>query len=409
MSERLYYFDAYSTKFNARIIERFRPTEREGVAVVLDRSFFYPTSGGQPADKGHIHGTPVLDVYVREVDQAIVHLMQGDVWADDVTAEINWERRFDHMQQHTGQHILSQAFIQAAKANTVGFHLGDESVTIDLDRTDLTPVQVQEAELLANRVIWQNRPIEVKTVTREQAKYMSVRKIPSVLSDKIRLVDIQEFDVTACGGTHVSATGEVGLIKIVKLERQRKKLRVEFRCGQRALRDYRQKNSIVNKLAADFTTSPKELDKNIAILRSELKQARRYMKQQQMRLLKVEGRELLASGRRVGEMVVVCQAFDEGEKSAKDLRTLAKQLVENGRVVVLFGLAGKRSQLLFSRSADGVGEMNQLLRPALQALGTTAGGGTAVTAQGGGPPATRERVLQALSRAERVLLGQLGA
>lgn len=408
MSERLYYSDAYSTKFNARIIERFRPLEREGVAVILDRSFFYPTSGGQPADRGHIHSTPVIDVYIRDIDQAVVHLMQGDIWSDEVTAEINWERRFDHMQQHTGQHILSQAFIQVAKASTIGFHLGIESVTIDLDRTNLTPAHVQEAELLANQIVWQNRPVEARTVTREQAKRLAVRKLPDVPSDKVRLVDIQDFDLTACGGTHVSATGEVGVIKIVKLERQRKKLRVEFRCGQRALRDYRQKNSIVNKLAAEFTTSPKELEKNIAILRSELKQARRIMKQQQVNLLKVEGRELLSAGRRVGKAIVICRAFDQSEKSVQDLRTLAKQLTTDERVVVLFGLAGERSQLLFSRAKEGVGEMNQLLRPALQVLGTTAGGGSAVTAQGGGPPATLERVSQALSRAERVLLGQLG-
>lgn len=403
MNEPLYYQDSYTTRFNARIIERVR--QENNLLVVLDKTYFYPTSGGQPFDRGFIDGHSVLDVFVREMDGAISHLVEGEIWNEEVSCEINWERRFDHMQQHSGQHILSQAFIKTAEATTVGFHLSDESVTIDLHKEDLTPQQVEQAELLANRVIWENRPVRVRMVTAEQAARLPLRKTPDLQGKNLRLIEIENFDLTACGGTHVSRTGEVGLIKLVKLERRKGGLRVEFCCGRRALLDYRSKNSIVNKLATELTVGFWDLDAKIGAIQEELRQSRRMIKQQQADLLTYETSDLLAKGTRKGQTIIITQAF--ANKEVGQLRVLARLLTEKPGVVALLGTAGSSSQLIFSRSANAPGEMNQLIKPALQVLGNAAGGGNEAMAQGGGPPAEIDRITQALDRAEKLLLAQI--
>jgi alanyl-tRNA synthetase len=401
MTERLYYTDAYTTKFKARIVERLEVDNR--IAVILDRTCFYPTSGGQPADEGHLNGTAVLDVFVRE-DDAVVHVIGGEIWSDEVAGVVNWERRFDHMQQHTGQHILSQAFLKVAAADTVGFHLGSESVTIDLPANRLNPAHIEQAEALANQIVWENRPVTAYFATPEQVTAgLPLRKRP-VVAGNVRLVSVDQFDLSACGGTHVSRTGEVGLIKIVRLDRRGDLVRLDFRCGRRALLDYRQKNSVTNRLAALLTTGIAELEPSVTRLQEELKAARRLVKQKQSDLLQLEAAHLLEKGTVHGNFTVVNHLFRDRETA--DVRTLAKLLVKQPRVIALLGTLGTNVQLIFSRSEDAPGDMNQLIKPALQLLGS-AGGGTATFAQGGGPAMESERVRAALARAERLLLAQI--
>ena len=216
MTERLYYTDSYTTTFQAIVVDQFDHNGRP--ALVLDRTYFYPVSGGQPADAGTLNGVPVQDVYIRETDGAVVHVLSATpspAEMQGVQGVIDWDRRFDHMQQHTGQHILSQAFIQVADAHTVSFHLSDNSVTIDLNKEQLRPEDVEQAELLANQVIWEDRAIRIREVSPEEAERLALRKVPELESDKLRLVEIEQCDVTACGGTHVSRTGAVGMIKVV--------------------------------------------------------------------------------------------------------------------------------------------------------------------------------------------------
>lgn len=408
MTERLYYTDAYRQRFSARVLARLEVDGQR--ALILDRTCFYPTSGGQPSDRGRISGNVVRSVRERE-DGAIIHLldMTTEMWSDEVTGEIDWPRRFDHMQQHTGQHILTQAFLQTADIETVSFHMSAHSSTIDLANSRLTAEQVEQAELLANQVIWQNRPVKVSFATREEIEAgqttLPLRKIPPEIDGRIRLIEIEKFDLTACGGTHVAQTGQIGQIKIVKLERRGEQLRVEFRCGQRALNDYRQKNSIINRLAAELTTGYGELEKAVVKLKEEAREAHRRLKKQKSTLLKLEVARLLETGRPINDALIVKQAFSD--RPPEDLRILANQLTQQPGVIALLGLAGAPCQLLFCRSEDAPGEMNQLIKPALKILESAAGGGTPLFAQGGGPQADMERVEMALTRAERLLMGQL--
>jgi alanyl-tRNA synthetase len=403
MTTRLYYNDAYTTTFKANIIERFQ--YRDSLGIVLDQSYFYPTSGGQPHDLGALNDLPVTNVMVRPEDNAVAHIIKGEIWSDAVTGQIDWSRRFDHMQQHTGQHILSQAFLKAAEAETVSFHLGNDYATIDINNSGLNPAHIEKAELIANQIIWENRPITARFIDKEEANALPLRKIPDVEDDQLRIIEIADYDMTACGGTHVAHTGEVGLIKIVKLERRKEELRIEFLCGRRALKDYRQKNRIVNQLANELTTGYAEIETSVVRLRDEVKQARRLLKQQLAHSLSIEAEHLLRNGTKKGETVIVAEQFSG--RDLAEIRMLANQIAQHPNSIALIGTVDPTTQLIFSRAEDAPGEMNQLIKMALQVLGAKSGGGTPKFAQGGGPPADKERMTQALQRALRLLVGQI--
>lgn len=402
MTKRLYYSDAYTTSFKANIIERFQ--YRGKLAVILDQTCFYPTSGGQPHDLGTLNELPVINVMVRPEDNAIAHIIDGEIWSDEVTGQIDWPRRFDHMQQHTGQHILSQSFLKAAEAETVSFHLGDDYATIDIQDTGLKPNHIEIAEIIANRTIWENRPVIARQIAKEEADNLPLRKIPDVDQEQLRIVEVKDFDLTACGGTHVSHTGEIGLIKVTKLERRKDELRVEFLCGRRALIDYRQKNRIVNQLANELTTGYAEIEASVVRLRDEAKQSNRLLKQQLSHALSIEAGLLVKHGRRQGNTVIISEVF--AGRDLAELRMLANQITGYPNTIALLGTVGDSAQLIFARSADAPGEMNLLLKQALQILGSVTGGGTTNFAQGGGT-ADIDRMNQAIQRAERLLSAQL--
>ncbi len=403
MTTRLYYDDSYTTTFNATIVERFQ--YRGNLGIILNHSYFYPTSGGQPHDVGTLNDLPVTNVMIRPEDNAIAHIVKGELWSDEVSGQIDWSRRFDHMQQHTGQHILSQAFLKTAEAETVSFHLGNDYATIDINNSGLNPANIEKAELIANRIIWENRPVTARMIDKTQADKLPLRKIPDVEEEQLRIIEIEAFDMTACGGTHVAHTGEIGLIKIVKLERRKNALRIEFLCGHRALRDYHQKNRIINQLANELTTGYAEIEASVVKLQDETKQARRLLKQQLAHALSVEATHLLKNGTKKGSTVIVAEQFSG--RDIAELRMLAKQITQHPNSIALLGTVDPKTQLIFSRTEDAPGEMNQLIKTALKVLGSTSGGGTAHFAQGGGPPADKERMNQALQRALRLIVGQI--
>lgn len=403
MTKRSYYTNAYTVDFIAPVVRC--ETMESGTVVILEESYFYPNSGGQPADMGTLHGLPVVDVVIRPEDGAVLHLLAADVTAEalppSVTCTIDWERRFDHMQQHTGQHILSQAFLEVAAAETVSFHLGEDACTIDLARLDVTAEALEAAEKLANRIIWQNRPVHIRFVEAAEAANLPLRKRPPTVGDTLRLIEIENFDTSACGGTHVRYTGEIGLIKITKTEKRGNKLRVEFQCGGRALADYKEKHTIVSDLSTLLTTGYDQLVSNVEKLTSEIKELRRTLKKQQALWLQQEAQALLLEAECVGNAQLVMRVF--ADREAADLRELADQITAVPNAIALLALAGESTHLVFKRGEEASGDMGQLLRDALLLLGSARGGGSAVMAQGGGVAATPIQLSTVLARSRAQL------
>src|SRR5271168_520334 len=241
MTEHLYYHDSFLYEFDAEVREvavvDSRPT------LILDRTAFYPTSGGQVFDTGwiapagQVEKLRVAEVAERD-DGTILHFLENPTQTQPgsrIHGLIDVARRRDHMQQHTGQHVLSAAFVRSLNMPTVSFHMGVDSCSIDLDTKSLTAKQAETAEALANDVVTENRSVGIRFVTSDEAKELGLRKVPPAERDQLRLIDIHDFDLTACGGTHVTATGQIGSILLRKIEKVRQGWRVEFVCGKRAV------------------------------------------------------------------------------------------------------------------------------------------------------------------------------
>jgi alanyl-tRNA synthetase len=419
MTERLYYTDSYRTRFSARVVER--ATWEGRPAVLLDCTAFYPTSGGQPADRGTLDGVAVADVTVREEDGAILHVLSlpsGDLVdfskpeGSEVEGEVDWPRRFDHMQQHTGQHVLSAAFEQLLGGDTVGFHLGAETCTVDINIARLEPERVVPVEELANRVVWENRPLSIRFVEPgDQAAVESGQPLSprgaAVVRGPVRIVEIADFDLNPCGGTHVARTGEIGLIKIVRLDYRGDDTRVEFLCGARALRDYRAKNDMVARVAGLLTVGYWELDQAVERLQAEAKQSRHDLRRVHKRLLEVEASELVGAapvaslaGRDPYHIVfkIWGRSGSDPEKPPGEMRALAQELMQRPGVVALLFDIGERTHVCFSRAEDVDLDVAALLRDACTQLGGR-GGGQPNLAQGSAPTADVDRVEAALASA----------
>jgi alanyl-tRNA synthetase len=396
-TERLYYSDSYARVFSARVVARDSWQGRP--AVALDRSAFYPEGGGQPADVGAINGVRVLDVQAR--DGVVWHVLERALDDDAVRGEIDWARRFDHMQQHHGQHLLSAAFVEALGIQTASFHLGAAASTIDLDAAALSAEQVAAAEALANAVVWENQPVQARFVSAEELAALPLRKAPTV-SGPVRVVSVEGFDHSACGGTHPSSTGGVGLIAVRGWSRQKSGVRVEFVCGGRALRDYQRLNGIASQLAAGLSVAPDDLPATIERLRASEASARKALEAAQGELLDAEAARLLAGAAAIGSARVVRASLRE--RPADALRGLAQRIAAAPGAVALLGLHGERAQLLVAR-AEGVPlDAAALLRAALPLVGGK-GGGSPALAQGGGPNAAGLEA--ALDAAVRALDGAL--
>jgi alanyl-tRNA synthetase len=393
MTEKLYRTDPYLRRFSAHVVQHTTVTKRP--AVVLDRTAFYATAGGQPNDTGALNGVPVVDVVEDEGSGEFVHVLGGPLASDEVEGVIDWQRRFDHMQQHSGQHVLSQAFEIVLNAPTVSFHLGSDTLTIDVQHPGISAAEATQVEDTANDVVFSNRPIHVHEVTQAELGRFPLRK-PPVVTGMIRIVEVEGFDFSPCGGTHVRAAGEIGLIKIRRWERRGDTLRVEFLCGRRALLDYRWKNDAVNSLAN--TMSIKDQDLREAVERN-LAQGRdnfRLLEETRQRLMELEARMLIAETPLTGGRRLVSLVF--ADRSAEEVRRLAMTLTATPATIVLFGLrAPDRASLVFARSADLTQDMNALLKAAAPLIGGR-GGGQPGLAQGGGP--VSERLEEALALAQ---------
>jgi alanyl-tRNA synthetase len=390
MTERLYYRDSYETSFEARVASTGDLAGRP--FVVLDRTAFYPTSGGQPFDTGTLvrlqpdapgmtgAGARVVEVIDREEDGAVLHVLDGVVESGlAVRGTIDWARRFDHMQQHTGQHVLSAAFERLHRARTVSFHLGATSSTIDLDR-DVPAQAVAAAEDEANRVVWDDRPVSVRFASAEEAASLPLRKEPQ-RSGPLRLVEIADCDLSACGGTHVARTGAIGVIAACGWERFKGGLRVEFLCGGRALRAYRTLRDAVAGSIRVLSVLPHELPDAIAGAQAENKQLRKTIRDLTEALAVHEAQTLAARGVRAGSVTVVAEALEGWD--ANGLKALATSIAAKpGHAAVLLT---KTSPVLVvvARAADTDVDAGEVLKALVARFGGK-GGGRADLAQGGG-------------------------
>jgi len=398
MTQQLFYDDPYLRDFEARVVRRL---EVNGLpAVILDRTAFYPTGGGQPHDRGELSGVAVVDVSLE--DDGIVHVLAHEMATELVHGRLDWPRRFDHMQQHTGQHILSQASMLALTAETVGFHLGEVTSTIDLAQSDLSLADLRDAEQLANDVVFENRTVITQWVEGEDLAALPLRRPPRV-QGPIRVVHVAGFDWSACGGTHVRASAEVGLIKVVSAERHRGgTTRVTFLCGGRALTDYGQKQELVRALGAFLTTGEDELLSAVQRLSIELKEARRAEAAAREVMLAAEAERLFRYGTVLNNAVLVQAVFEEGNWSGADVAALATRLAGFANCVALLAWSGEKSQLTFTRGSAVIADMGRLMSVACDAIGGR-GGGRPDWAQGGA--ASGAPLRQALSAAAEALAG----
>jgi alanyl-tRNA synthetase len=395
MTERLYYTDSYLTSFYADVVDL--RSAGGSLSVVLSRTAFYPTSGGQPHDTGTLGGAQVVDVV--EEDGSVVHLITQTV-EGRVHGTIDWPRRFDHMQQHTGQHILSQAALRALGAPTRAVHFGTEAATLDLDRADLAGAETEALEDLANGIVFENRPVHVREVDESELPALGLRRPPKK-EGRIRIVEVEDFDRSACGGTHVRRTGEVGGIKIRRWERHRGGVRLEFLCGWRALRDSRRTHALVAGLAASLTVSEGEVPDAVARMSARSKDLERTIIDLQDRLVAREAADLLAAAGGVPKVVAAVLPRDADEAAL-----LAGKIIASPSCVAILGAADGR--LVVARSADLTFDAGAILRQAVSGYGGR-GGGRPAFAQGAVPAAVVAQAVEAARAAVRQLLNGAGA
>jgi len=399
MTERLYYHDSYLRQFEARVVKSEQTAQ--GCEVVLDATAFYPTSGGQPHDQGIMASARIHEVVER--DDEIVHCLTSPVVGEHLQCEIDWVRRFDHMQQHTGQHVLSQAFVRAAKRNTVGFHMGADYVTIDLDAEAVSSQQISEAEHLANEIVYENRAVGVRTVPEAEVPALGLRK-ESQRTGPLRVVSVEDFDVSACGGTHVRRTGEIGSVVIRKVERINRQARVEFVCGRRSVvsgqRDLETLSRVARQLSVGLSEVPARIEKQI----EESRQLRKTLQVKNKMLASLLAKELYAQVREEQGSRIVKQLFENEEMEF--LKLLGQALLSQGNCVVLLASGGPQGALLFAQSDNLPGDLRKILPECCQLI-EGKGGGTRTLVQAGGK--NTGMLQQALDLAEQRIIDKSAA
>lgn len=392
MTERLYYDDSFLYEFEARMLSAANDSGK--LAVVLDRSAFYPTSGGQTFDTGWLEfggetggrRLRVQEVVEDEHTGEVLHLVEDDAKAlavgSVVCGFIDAERRRDHMQQHSGQHVLSAAFERLFDFPTVSFHMGDDSCTIDLATGSVTSAQLQAAERLANEVIAEDRAVEIRFATPEQARTMGVRKIPAAERERLRLIDIRDFDLNACGGTHVRSTGQIGSILLRKTEKVKQGVRVEFVCGLRAVGTARHDFETLTEAAARFSTHIWEVPQQISKWQDEIKATQKAQHRLLEEVAELQAERMLQSAEtRQGHRLVV-QYF--ADRDLAFIKMLAQKLTKSQQAVALLACGGAQPSVVFAQTPGSNYDMGALMRQIVQRLGTR-GGGNRDMAQGGAP------------------------
>jgi alanyl-tRNA synthetase len=367
MTEKLFWKDPYQTDFTADVVEQFKA--EDGNAVVLDRTCFYATSGGQPNDTGTLDSASVKDVRID--DGKLLHITDKPLDSKNVSGKINWSHRFDHMQQHTGQHIISAAFFRLFQAETSSFHLGDLLCSIELNKTNLGQAQVTEAEDLANHVIQSAVGIEAFFVDPEKAHEYPLRK-RSDLSESLRIIRIGDFDLSPCSGTHVRNSGEIGSVFIHSFEKLSKSTKVTFLCGNRVRTLYHQELSFLKDASKKLTTSFDLIPESIVRMQSQIKELRRENMQLKETRLKSEASELAADSQHWKDCKLVIRVWP---RPFEEVRFIAQRLSEQESLIGVLVSASERRCAFFKHPNVSID-----LKPLFSQFLENTGG------RGGGPP-----------------------
>ena len=426
MTERLYYENSFLFDFVAALLQVCRLDDGR-TALVLDRTAFYPTSGGQTFDTGWIEwedlDSPQALRPKLRVGEVLEDEASGEVWhviepvpelehalagttaaggnAVRVRGFIDVERRRDHLQQHSGQHVLSAAFVELFELPTVSFHMGEESCTIDLEAKSLSPEQVRRAELRANQIIFEDRPVKTHFVSPEQAREMGLRKLPPAGRERLRIVEIADFDLCACGGTHVRATGQDGAILLRKVEKVKQGMRVEFVCGERAVRfarkDYETLAEAAGLYSAHLWTAPEQIRKSLDEIKSAAKREHKLLEE----VAELTAAKMLAASEPSAGIKLIAQVL-----AGRDIgfaKMLAQKLVAEPRTVALLGCGTEQPALVFAEWHGGPFDMGALMKQEMARLGSR-GGGSRELAQGGVPGL--EQLDGAIERAKAAILSE---
>jgi alanyl-tRNA synthetase len=392
MTERIYYTEPYCRDFNAVVTRAF--THEGRPAVVLDRTAFYPTSGGQPFDVGALDGSRVVDVVDLE-DGTVAHVVDSALAEGTrVHGEIDWTRRFDHMQQHTGQHVLSAAFDKLFDNRTMSFHMSADVSTIDLAK-EATPDMIVVAERDANRIVWEDRPVDIRFVTAEEAAQLPLRKEP-VREGTLRLIEVTDFDLSACGGTHVSRTGAIGIIAVTAWERFRGGTRVTFVCGGRALRLFRTYRDSLAASLRSLSVLPEELPAAIERVQHETKDLRRTLKVMQESLASHEAARMVSEAVQVRGVRLIVRTVEGWD--AAGLKTIAAAATASTSVVTALFSTTRPAVAVVARSRDATVDCNAVLQGLFKQFGGR-GGGKPDLAQGGGLEGDIEQIVSAAREA----------
>jgi len=397
MTKRLYYHDTFLHEFEGTVTDVINGDKP---AVKLDQTAFYPTSGGQVFDTGTIKGD-AGEARVEQVEETengeIVHYINPADFENvrpgmKVRGTIDTFRRRDHMQQHSGQHVLSAAFERLYKMPTVSFHMGAETCTIDLATAGVNDEQLKKAEVLANQIVFENRPVGIRFVSLDEAKTLGLRKLPDVGKDELRLIDISDFDLCACGGTHVETTAQIGMILVRKLEKVKQGYRVEFVCGDRALRAARKDFEALTQAAALYSAALGEVPANVRKSLEEIKAGQKQQHKLMEELAEFWAERLVQTTPLKPEeglngapgIKLVKQVF--ADRDLGFIKLVAQKVAKHAGVVALLGTTQGQAALVFSRSADVNVDVSALMKEAMASIGGR-GGGSKDLAQGGVPEA----------------------
>ncbi|MGO4889888.1 alanyl-tRNA editing protein [Anaerobacillus sp. MEB173] len=381
-TEKLYYHDQYIRTFSTKLLKQDKDEGGHNY-VVLKKTAFYPTGGGQPHDIGTLQDVSVINV--EEVKGEIRHIINQPLNVDDddeLVGIIDWERRFDHMQQHAGQHILSAIFENFYGYKTVSFHLGKEVCTIDLTTANLTEDEAVHVESKANEIILENRPIETKWVTEAELSNYSLRKELSV-SENIRLVIIPNLDDNGCGGTHPDSTGQVGSLKILGWEKQKKNIRVSFVCGKRVLRQFHDKHRVIQNVTSILSVPQEKIETAVERMVQQTKDLEKAIDELKLELIEHDAIRYMKTAENIHSYKVITAIFTN--RPIVELQQLARVIATktNDNLVLFINENDNKLQLICARSVELNLNMNQVVKSILPLINGK-GGGNELFAQGGG-------------------------